>query len=110
RRRLPDRNEAIAIALAVLGTFFLVTHGSMDSLAISTEALIWGIASAVALATYSILPIQLLKEFDSPTVIGWAMTIGGLLFCFVHPPWEVSGVWDVQTYFSVAFIILLGSL
>ena len=59
QRRLPNFIEFVAIILALTGTFLLVTHGKFGSLAISTEGLLWGIASAVALAIYSLLPVGL---------------------------------------------------
>src|SRR5690606_26309087 len=48
--RWPRWLEVLAIALAVLGTFLLVTHGNINSLYISKQAFVMGMASAVALA------------------------------------------------------------
>ena len=70
----------MAIAFAVLGTFILVTHGDMGRLNISSTALFFGIASAFALAIYTIQPVKLLNKYNSAVIIGWGMLIGGLAF------------------------------
>lgn len=110
QRRLPNFIEFVAIILALSGTFLLVTHGRFGSLAISTEGLLWGIASAVALAIYSLLPVGLMNRYEVTTVIGWAMFVGGIIFSCVFAPWKVSGTWDSQSFAYTGFILLLGSL
>lgn len=110
KRKFPGLQESFAILLAVAGTFFLVSHGSISSLSISGWALFWGISSAVALAYYSLQPIRLLHKWDAAIVIGWGMFIGGIALSFVHQPWKVEGTWDFNTYGLFAFIILFGSL
>lgn len=108
-KRLPLRKEAMAIVLALSGTFFIVTHGSLESLSISGPAFFWGIGSAVALAVYSILPIRLMNNHDAAVVVGWGMLIGGIAFSIMYSPFRVPGVWDTQSYLYTAAIILLGT-
>jgi drug/metabolite transporter (DMT)-like permease len=110
RKRWPTRAEAAAVALAFLGTVLLVTHGDWTALQISPAALFWGLASAVALAFYSIQPERLLQKNEATVLVGWGMVIGGLGFCGVSQPWEVPGVWDVSTLLGVMFIVLFGTL
>lgn len=102
--------EGLAIMLTLSGTFLIVTHGSFKTLSLSTTALFWGIISAFALATYTLLPLDLLKRWDSSVIVGWGMLIGGLAFSFVHPPWQISGAFDTTTVLLIGFIILFGSL
>jgi drug/metabolite transporter (DMT)-like permease len=109
-RAVPRLIEIVATLLAVLGTVLLVTRGNMNSLNISTPALLFGIASAVTLAVYSIQPAALLAKYSASMVIGWGMLVGGIAFSFVHAPWNVSGTWDMQTYLCVFGIITLGTL
>ncbi len=110
RRRWPTRAEGLAVMLAFLGTVLLVTHGDLTALQISPAALFWGLASAVALAFYSIQPERLLQENEATVLVGWGMLIGGLGFCGVSQPWDVPGVWDVSTWAAVVFIVLFGTL
>lgn len=109
-RRLPKPIEYLAIALAIVGAFLLVTHGDINNLAISKLALFLGLASAVALAIYTLQPIPLLNKFSSMAVIGWAMFLGGLGFSFIKAPWVIEGTWDIYTYYYVSFIIIFGTL
>lgn len=109
-KRFPTIKEMIAVVLAVLGTFLLVTHGSFDSLSISGWALFWGLSSAVALAYYTLQPHKLLAKWGSTIVVGWGMLIGGLSFSFIHPPWVFEGYWSLPTFFGVIFIVIFGTL
>ncbi|SEK72050.1 DMT family transporter [Parapedobacter koreensis] len=109
KRTWPKPIAYVAVFFAVGGTFLLVTHGSYGTLAITNQALFWGIASAVALAFYSIQPGYLLNRYPATIVIGWAMLIGGTALAIVHPPWQVVGSWDKYTYLNFAFIIVFGS-
>ncbi|MHB1146327.1 MAG: DMT family transporter [Lutibacter sp.] len=108
--RLPKTFEYLAILLAVLGTFLLVTHGNIHSLTISGNAFFYGIASAFALAIYTLQPIALLKKYSSTVIIGWGLFIGGVAFSFVRASWNVEGNWDVYTFSYTSFIILFGTL
>jgi drug/metabolite transporter (DMT)-like permease len=109
-KQFPKKNELLAIILAIVGTFLLVTHGRLDKLSISATALFYGISSAVTLAVYTLQPRQLLAKYNSATVVGWGMFIGGIVFSFVKAPWQVPGIWDISTYSSVTFIILFATL
>ena len=110
RRRFPNARELAAIALAMLGTYFLVTHGKFGALSISGLALFWGLASAVAAAFNSIQPVKLLRRYESSVVGGWAMLVGGAALCFLHPPWRAAGRWDATSYVFTAFILVFGTL
>jgi drug/metabolite transporter (DMT)-like permease len=99
-----------AVALAMLGTFFLVAHGRFGALSISLAALFWGLASAVAAAFNSLQPAGLLKRHGAAVVAGWGMLIGGVALSLLHAPWKVPGLWDGRTYGFVAFVLILGTL
>jgi len=110
KRRLPNGREIAAIALAMLGTFFLVAHGKLGALSISALALFWGLASAVAAAFNSIQPARILRQYGASAVGGWGMLVGGAALSFLHPPWQVQGQWDTISYVFMAFVILAGTL
>lgn len=109
-KRLPTRAEGGAIALAFAGTLLLVTHGASGRLIITPQALAWGIASAVALAFYTLQPVRLLKDNDAATLAGWGMLIGGLAYSGFSQPWKLSGSWDAQALFAAGFVIVFGTL
>ncbi|HET7579258.1 MAG TPA: EamA family transporter [Bacillales bacterium] len=110
-KRFPKVREIVAVILALLGTYFLVTDGSPQNLTISPAAIAWGLASAAALAFYTLNPENLLKEWGAGIVVGWGMLIGGIGLSFLYPPWQTSGQqWNVTTFSFVAFVILFGTL
>ncbi len=109
-RRWPILAEYASLALALIGTFLLVTHGSFDQLVISEAALFWGLLSALALAFYTIQPVGLLRKFDPATVTGWGMLVGGLVFAFFGKPLDVEGIWDLEAWIAFSYIILFGSV
>lgn len=109
-KRLPRPAEFLAMVLAIAGTYLLVTHGNPNSITISPIALTMGLLSAVALAFYTLYPVDLVKRHHAIQVTGWAMLIGGLVFVLVKAPWEVSGIWDVQAYLAFVFVIVFGTV
>ncbi|MBS4070747.1 DMT family transporter [Algoriphagus aquatilis] len=109
-RKWPILAEYAALILALSGTFLLVTHGSLDELVISEQAIFWGILSALALAFYTIQPVGLLRTFSPAAVTGWGMLVGGLFFSLYTQPWSVSGDWDSGTWLAFAYIVLFGTV
>lgn len=109
-RRWPIVAEYASLALALVGIFLLVTHGSIDQLVISEAALVWGLLSALALAFYTIVPVGLLRTYNPATVTGWGMLAGGLVLSFFSQPLEFQGTWDTEAWLAFVYIIILGSV
>ncbi len=110
-RRSPSRTAWLAMALALLGTILLVTGGHFSRLAVPWPAVVWGIASALCLAFYTLYPTSLLRQFDSIAVVGWGMTIGGIASLSIGPVWTLSlGQWSLSATLLVGFVVLLGTL
>lgn len=108
-KRIPIVKELIAIAFALLGTFLIVTHGSLETLSVTPQAFWWGIASAIALAVYSILPISLMNRHNAAIVVGWGMLVGGVSLSFIYTPWDVPGIWDSTAFIFTGAIVLFGT-
>jgi drug/metabolite transporter (DMT)-like permease len=88
----------------------LVTHGKLNTLAVSGAAVFWGLTSAAALAFYSLYPAGLLKKYPAALLTGWAMFTGGAVLALRHPPWQASGIWDWQSVLAMGFIVIFGTL
>ncbi|WP_039234315.1 DMT family transporter [Bacillus thermotolerans] len=106
----PETKEIIAVLLSLFGTFLLVTGGNPNELAISGEAVFWGISAAVALGIYTLLPLKLLQRWGSEIVVGWGMVIAGIVFSLFYPPWELTGTFSFVTIVAVVFVIVFGTL
>ena len=109
-RRLPRPGEIICVAMAVGGTFLLVTHGRLETLAIPLAALLWGLASAVAAAFYTMQPKRLIRKWRATLIIGWGMLIGGLALSPLCPPWQFTGNWHWLSGLIYAYIIIFGTV
>jgi drug/metabolite transporter (DMT)-like permease len=109
-KSLPTKKDLFIISLALLGTFLLVTNGQFTRLSFSGWGVFWGIASAVALAFYTLQPSSLIKSWGTMIVVGWGMFIGGLGFSIFFAPWNVDGTWNAITVIAILFVIIFGTL
>lgn len=109
-KKFPDLQEIIAIGLAIVGTFFIITKGNIHSISISKLELFWGIASAFAAAFYTLKPRSLLIKWGSVLIVGWGMLIGGLAFSFIQQPWNCTGTWSISSILAITFVILFGTI
>ena len=110
RKKPPLLREAVAIILAIGGTFIIATGGNIGSLSISTSALIWGLLAGVFLACYSLIPEPLLKIADTPTVLGWGTLIGGIAMVPVFRPWENMPQISFPLVAALGGIIIFGTV
>lgn len=109
-RRRPTKKEALGIALALVGTFLVATHGSFTQLAMSPEALGWGLACAVSCALYTLLPGKLLMEYGSVVTTGVAMVFGGAASTALFRPWDIPASLDGRGVLLVAAIVVVGTV
>jgi len=106
----PTRSEGIAIVLAVIGSFLLVTHGNPATLVISVWALVWGLLSGVTSATNTLMPTKLLTKYSTMTVNTWSMLLGGLLFNIVQPFWSIHIPLTLGNISKLSFVVIFGTL
>ncbi|WP_429971728.1 DMT family transporter [Fructilactobacillus sp. Tb1] len=108
-RCFPSKMETSTIFLSLAGTILLVTNGNFGSLVLSPLAIFWGLLSAVGAVFYSVLPKQLLQEYDATVVVGWGMFLGGLplapiVFTATVPTMTTS------TILNIIFVVIVGTL
>ena len=99
RHQRPLRIQIIAAIIAFLGVFLLATNGH-----------IWGLLSAVGVATNTLIPQNLIKQgYSSLTITGWGIFFSGLALLCVHPGQpnlpHTSLVW-----WYVAAVVIIGTL
>lgn len=105
-KRAPGIREILGTIGALTGVFLIATHGRLDSLAISFQALVTGLISAIGYALYSILPVDLIKKYNTLTVVGWGHIIPGIFLCSITSPWHIPGQWDGNALLAFIFLIL----
>ncbi|WP_076459198.1 DMT family transporter [Limosilactobacillus caccae] len=109
QRQWPRRIDCISIVIALVGTFYLVTGGHLNSLTLTPVALFWGLWCAFAAALYTMLPRPLLIKYDSLTVCGLAMLISGIILL----PWLIKATTPSLTlnqWLLVIYIIVGGTM
>lgn len=111
RQATITKRDVLAISLALVGCFFLLTNGSVSQLSVPLLAIVWGFLSGIALAFYTLYAVPLLKQYHSLVVVGWSMVIGGLALSFVHPPWQMDFKHlTIETYLYLIFVIIFGTM
>lgn len=109
-RKLPASSELLALVLAVGGTFLLATRGDIETLAISEAGLAWGILSALTLASYTLIPVRLMKVYGTLPVLGWGMLISGVFLTIFTKPWNFTGSLDANAVLAFLAVILFGTI
>lgn len=109
-RKLPNKKEFLSIVLAITGIFLISTHGNLNTLAMTPEALFWGLFCAFSMFTNTVLPESLYKKYSSQTIIAWGFIFGGLVLSFIFKPWNYSVTIDIPVIISLFFIIIGGSV
>ena len=110
QKKLPTKTECLAVVCALFGTFLLATHGNFHTLALSPQALFWGILSAFALAFYTIQPKKMLEHWDSTFVIGWGMFLAGIVLTPFYPLSHFTGIMDTTAIIAMLFILSFGTI
>ncbi|MGQ7368567.1 DMT family transporter [Streptococcus suis] len=109
-RQRPTGVEVISIVLAIVGTFFIATHGQLTELAITPLGLAWGLFSALTYALYIILPAQVIDQYGSLSVIGLGMLMGGLMVTFGLQTWQHRLPIDGGSFLGLLGIVGVGTI
>ena len=109
-KKLPGIMDIVVLIAVVAGVFLMSTHGDIHTLAISQKALLLGMIAAATVVFYTIWPVSLLREFGSPSVIGWGLFLGGIMLAPFSKFWEPSGRWDGYTVTLVGIVIIFGTV
>jgi drug/metabolite transporter (DMT)-like permease len=103
------RRKAGAIALAVAGSYFLVTGGTgiqVQPLAIAT-----GLLSAVAFGAYAILGRGRVRHVGSTASLLYALGTGAVVWSFIVPPWRayLAG-YSTAEWLLFAYIVVFATI
>ena len=105
-KQVMRRLDILAAIAAFIGVFLLSTHGQVYHLAITPVALFWGLLSAVGEATYTLIPVNIVKRVSSMVVTGWGMLFAGISLVIIHPQFQaIPNKPAVWLYTSAVIII-----
>lgn len=108
--RLPTRIETLAITLAIVGTFFLVTKGDIHTLVLSPIALAWGLFCGLTLAFYTVYPSFYLIRWPSNLLLGWSMLLGGITMIPIGQPWHFVGEPTLLSLAGIIYVVIFGTI
>lgn len=109
-RRRPNRVEVIALALALFGTFLLATGGDPTHMVLSPQGLFWGLATAVAVTVYTLMPRRLLARWGREVITGYGMLIGGLVINLAARSWTIPVELPWQGWLAMGAIVVFGTV
>lgn len=109
-KRLPLSKEVIALSLAILGVFFLATHGNFKTLVIDKKALLFCFISALSVVVYNLAPRKLNRDFPISLILGWGLIIGGVTLSIYMRVWNLNGVGDFSGFFALISVIFFGTI
>ncbi|MFT9278807.1 MULTISPECIES: DMT family transporter [Bifidobacterium] len=108
--RLPGKLDTLSVIVAVAGTALIVTQGNVNTLAVPSAAIVWGLLAAVGAAAYTLLPRGLLLRYGALPVVGWSMLFGGLITQAIFRPWTQHVQLDAIGALEVSFIVVFGTM
>ena len=103
------RLDVLAAILAFIGVFLLSTHGNFNQLAITPLALLFGLLSALGEASYTLIPVKLVKRVSSLVVTGWGMLLAGIGLMLVYPRFPAIPN-TPRAWLDVSAIIIIGTI
>jgi len=110
-KKFPRRGEVLAVILAMIGVFLLVTGGNPTKLLVPMGCVLWSLASGAAFAFSAIYPKHLFaKKIDALFLTGVGMFIGGLSTFLLINDWNWMGFFAFETTFDVIWIIIFGTV
>lgn len=109
-RRLPGPHEALSIALVIVGTFLLATHGNIHTMVINPAGLFWGLFAACTLVLYTMLPKSIAPKYGALMTTGVGTLIGGIVFFIVIHPWPLTIDLPLTGWLAVAAMIVVGTV
>lgn len=109
-KRLPRWMEIGCAFFAILGVALIATHGDFTNLAISSEALFWGLLAAASRAFYSVEPAKIIQKYGAPLVVGWGMTTAAIALSPVAFLTPFTGTIDDSVLGAFAFVVIFGTV
>jgi drug/metabolite transporter (DMT)-like permease len=100
-----------ALALAVAGCYLMVGGYNLHLLSMNRVGILWGLTSAVAFASYTLLGERVMHRYPPWTVIFYAMLFASLSMNSIGPPPAyLHGHYTTIQFFSLSYIVIIGTI
>jgi drug/metabolite transporter (DMT)-like permease len=107
--RAPKKRELAGVALALVGTFLIATHGDPTQLHMDPAGLAWGLVCAAGAAIMGIGGRPILAKYGSMAVNGAQMLVVGGVLALVTQPWAHPVTLDAAGWAMLAFTVVVGT-
>ena len=107
-----DRVTIVSLVIALVGCYFAVTSGSMQSINLKGWATITGPLSAFTFAYQVIGTKQLIKRYSLWTLLLYMFGFSAIFWLCVNPPWNVIAKhyqysdWGILWVFAIVSILI----
>jgi drug/metabolite transporter (DMT)-like permease len=107
-----DRITIISLVVALLGCFFAVTSGTMQSINLKGWAIITGPLSAFTFAYQVVGTKQLIKRYSIWTLLLYMFGFSALFWLCINPPWNIiakhytGSDWGILWMFAIVSILI----
>lgn len=110
-KKFPRRVEILAVILAIIGVFLLVTGGNPSKLLVPITCVIWSLSSGAVFAFSMVFGKYLMAEKIDPSfMVSTGMLIGGILTFFVTDNFDFTPFFSRENFFDVSWIIIFGTV
>ena len=111
KKKFPTRAEVLAVILAMVGVFLLVTGGDPKTILVPLGCVAWSLASGAVFAFSAIFPKHLFKmKIDPAFMTSMGMFLGGLMTFPLIDDWNWLPFVTEGNLFNVAWIIIFGTV
>jgi drug/metabolite transporter (DMT)-like permease len=107
-----DRMTFISLVFGLIGCYFAVTGGSMQSINLKGWAIITGPVSAFTFAYQIVATKQLLKRYSIWTLLVYMFGFSALFWLCINPPWAILAKnytysdWGIFWMFAIISILI----
>ncbi len=107
-----DRITFLSLVFGLIGCYFAVTSGSMESLNLKGWTIITGPISAFAFAYQVVATKQLLKHYSIWTILLFMFGFSALFWLCINPPWHIIAKnytyydWGIFWIFAIISILI----
>ncbi|MGZ0879761.1 DMT family transporter [Priestia megaterium] len=106
-KKLPTIIQLLAVVAALVGTFFLITNGSVENIVFSKKAIILGLLTTLGFTFYTLHPRTLIKEWGTVIIVGWGMLIGGIALLIYSEGFSAVHLTHTLTFNTLLILFLV---
>ena len=111
RRQKLSVLAVLAIVGAIIGCYLMVGAYNLDMLDMNKTGILSGLASAVALALYSVRSEYSMRTYSAWTVLSYALVVAAVVWNVITPPFSAfAGEYTASAWGWILFISLFGTV